>query len=44
LHERIGLANTRARLQQLYGARHTLRYGPVDGGGFDVAIAIPFRT
>jgi two-component system, LytTR family, sensor kinase len=43
-HPHLGLANTRARLQQLYGSRHTLQYGPIAGGGFDVAIAIPFRT
>jgi len=43
-HSHLGLANTRARLEQLYGSRHTLQYGPIDGGGFDVAIAIPYRT
>jgi two-component system, LytTR family, sensor kinase len=40
VRERIGLANTRARLQALYGARHQFRYGPTPSG-FAVEIAIP---
>jgi two-component system LytT family sensor kinase len=40
----IGLANTRARLAQLYGGDHRLELGPAAGGGFLVRIEIPFRT
>ena len=40
----VGLANTRARLAQLYGARHTFTLANVPGGGLEVAIAIPFST
>jgi len=39
----IGLANTRERLDQLYGARHTIKYGPSPSGGVSVAIHIPFE-
>ena len=40
----VGLANTRARLAQLYGARHTFELANMPGGGLEVAIAIPFST
>jgi sensor histidine kinase YesM len=40
VRERVGLSNTRARLQALYGARHRFTYGPNDHG-FAVEIAIP---
>ncbi|HYC91244.1 MAG TPA: histidine kinase [Thermoanaerobaculia bacterium] len=40
VRERIGLSNTRARLQALYGQRHRFTYGPTDNG-FAVEIAIP---
>ncbi|HVG24508.1 MAG TPA: histidine kinase, partial [Thermoanaerobaculia bacterium] len=40
VRERVGLSNTRARLQALYGSRHELRYGPTNFG-FAVEIAIP---
>ena len=40
VRERIGLSNTRARLQALYGPRHRFTYGPTDNG-FAVEIAIP---
>ena len=40
----VGLANTRARLAQLYGARHTFTLANVPGGGLEVAIAIPFHS
>jgi two-component system LytT family sensor kinase len=39
----IGLANTKARLEQLYGAAHRLEYGPAPQGGASVRIVIPFR-
>lgn len=40
----IGLSNTEARLQQLYGAEHRFEISEVSGGGLQVAIAIPFRN
>ena len=40
----IGLANTKSRLQQIYGDTHSIEYGHgLDGGG-SVTISIPFRT
>jgi signal transduction histidine kinase len=42
-HEGIGLANTRARLRQLYGAAHRFDLGNGDGAGLRVQVAIPFR-
>jgi two-component system, LytTR family, sensor kinase len=39
----IGLANTRARLAQLYGERSQLAVGVADVGGARVSITIPFR-
>ena len=40
----VGLANTRARLRQLYGPRHAFEVGDAPGGGVVVRIAVPFRT
>jgi two-component system, LytTR family, sensor kinase len=40
----VGLANTRARLQQLYGSAQTFHAANADGGGFEVNVTIPFRT
>ncbi len=40
----VGLTNTRARLAQLYGARHTFTLTNINGGGLAVAIAIPFHA
>jgi two-component system LytT family sensor kinase len=40
----IGLANTRARLQELYGDEHTMELTNRDHGGLAVEIAIPFRA
>jgi hypothetical protein len=42
--EGIGLANTRARLQQLYGPRHSFDYGNADEGGAFVALTLPWRS
>ena len=40
----IGLANTAARLQQLYGERHRFDIHNRDGGGVEVEIVIPFKN
>jgi hypothetical protein len=40
----VGLANTRARLQQLYGAVSRIEYGDSDGGGASVRISIPYEV
>lgn len=39
----VGLANTQARLQQLYGASHSFEASRHAAGGFVVNIAIPFQ-
>jgi two-component system, LytTR family, sensor kinase len=39
----IGLANTAARLQQLYNDNHEFDIRNRDGGGVEVVIVIPFR-
>lgn len=41
--EGIGLANTRARLQQLYGDEHRIEIKDADEGGLAVKLSIPFR-
>jgi two-component system LytT family sensor kinase len=43
LKEGIGLANTRARLRQLYGDEHRIEIKDVDEGGLAVKLSIPFR-
>ena len=40
----IGLANTAARLQQLYGDRHRLDVRNREGGGVEVVVVIPFHV
>jgi two-component system LytT family sensor kinase len=40
----IGLANTEARLRQIYGPAQRIEYGRVIDGGASVTISIPFRT
>lgn len=39
----IGLPNTKARLEEMYGAACTLELGPRADGGFQVRLAIPYR-
>ncbi|MCI0436769.1 MAG: histidine kinase [Gemmatimonadetes bacterium] len=39
----LGLANTRARLQQLYGDAFEFETRNLPGGGFRVSLTIPFR-
>ncbi len=39
-----GLTNIVERLQQLYGADHTLEFSNCAGGGLAVTVAVPFRT
>ncbi len=41
LREGLGLANTRARLRQLYGAEHSFELSDAPGGGLLVALEIP---
>ncbi len=38
-----GLANTRARLEHLYGAQHEFHFGPGPDGGFAVHLSLPAR-
>jgi hypothetical protein len=41
----IGLSNTQARLEHLYGRHHAITYGSLDAtGGGVVTIAVPFRA
>jgi two-component system LytT family sensor kinase len=40
----IGLRNTKARLDNLYGPAHSFDLSPSDGGGLQVTITIPFHT
>jgi signal transduction histidine kinase len=40
----VGLANTRARLERLYGARHALTLEAAPAGGSVVTLRLPFRT
>ena len=41
--EGIGLSNTRARLQHMYGSDHSFVIEPRAGGGVSVHLAVPFR-
>jgi sensor histidine kinase YesM len=41
--EGVGLGNTRARLQHLYGDRHQLTLTTAPGAGFTVDIDVPYR-
>jgi two-component system, LytTR family, sensor kinase len=40
----IGLANTRARLEKLYGAEHSFELRSPASGGLEVKVSIPFRS
>jgi LytS/YehU family sensor histidine kinase len=44
LRRGTGLSNTAERLQQLYGARHTLAFENCEGGGLAVTVEVPYRT
>jgi len=39
----VGLANTRARLKNLYGAAHRFEIDAVPGAGTVVSIELPFQ-
>ena len=41
--EGVGLSNTRARLQQLYGEKHRFELSPAAKGGLIVTLQVPFR-
>jgi signal transduction histidine kinase len=41
--EGVGLSNTRARLEQLYGDRQRIEFQQPPGGGLCVRVTIPFR-
>jgi two-component system, LytTR family, sensor kinase len=43
VHDGIGLTNTRARLEQLYGSEYRFEYGSASGGGAAVRITIPYH-
>ncbi|HEY1575604.1 MAG TPA: histidine kinase [Terracidiphilus sp.] len=40
----IGLKNTRERLTYFYPERHLLHAGPLDTGGYEVSIDVPYET
>ncbi len=40
----VGIANTRDRLQQLYGSKHSLHFGDAEPHGLKIEIRIPFET
>jgi sensor histidine kinase YesM len=44
IREGVGLSNTRARLDQLYGAAARMQLGNADGGGFSACLTLPAHT
>ena len=44
LHRGTGISNTAERLEQLYGADHTLAFENCEDGGLAVTVAVPYRT
>lgn len=42
LNEGVGLTNTRARLERLYGGRQRLAFSSPEGGGLVVTLRLPF--
>ena len=40
----VGLSNCKARLEQLYGSRHSLNISNANKGGLAVTLEIPFRN
>ena len=40
----VGLANTRARLEELYGDRHAFEIGARSGGGVEVTVGFPWSA
>ena len=44
VREGVGMKNTRARLEQLYGSRASLGWENVPGGGARVTVTMPFVT
>jgi two-component system, LytTR family, sensor kinase len=44
IREGLGLANTRARLQHLYGSNHNFTLTNDPNGGLVVTVAIPFES
>jgi two-component system, LytTR family, sensor kinase len=43
LREGIGLSNTKARLQELYGEAHRFQITPNADGGLTVAVELPWH-
>jgi two-component system, LytTR family, sensor kinase len=44
MNDGVGLGNTRARLEHLYGSMHRFQFANLNGGGFQVSITIPFHV
>jgi two-component sensor histidine kinase len=44
LREGVGLSNTKARLQELYGEAHRFRITPNSEGGLTVTVEVPWRA
>lgn len=42
--EGVGLSNTRRRLETLYGPDHEFWIGPLEGGGTEVVVTLPYRA